>query len=76
MRILIIYVVITIRREKVSNYMVKKNCKSQNAEFNHGNDKFDMEAAKELGINMSNKESNFTTAKIINAYELGLRDRI
>lgn len=56
--------------------MVKKNSKSQNAEFNHGNDKFDMEAAKELGINMSNKESNFTTAKIINAYELGLRDRV
>lgn len=56
--------------------MLKKNCKSPNTEFKHTNDRFDMEAAKELGIDMSNRESNFTTAKIINSYELGLRDRL
>lgn len=56
--------------------MAKKECKNPNTEFKHGNDKFDMEAAKELGVDMSNNDSNFTTAKILYGYELGLNKKL
>lgn len=56
---------------------MKKACnKNQNTQFKHANDKFNMEVARELKVDMSNRDSNFTTTKIIYAYELGLRDTL
>lgn len=55
--------------------MASKNAKNSGIKFKHGNDKFGAEAAEELGIPVSNN-SNFTTAKILYAYELGLNDRL
>lgn len=50
------------------------NSKTSRIEFKHANDKFDMEAAKELGINAPN--DNVETIKILYAYELGLNHRL
>ncbi|MDV3428119.1 MAG: hypothetical protein LIR50_14055 [Bacillota bacterium] len=55
--------------------MVNIKDKNPGIEFKHGNDKFDMEAAQELGIDTSNA-ANVTTAKIIYAYELGLKNKL
>lgn len=54
--------------------MANINSKTSGIKFKHTNDKFNTEAAKELGINLSN--TNLTTTKIIYAYELGLNDRL
>lgn len=54
--------------------MTSKNSKTSGIKFKHTNGKFSMEAAKELGVNLSN--TNFTTTKIIYAYELGLNDKL
>ncbi|AGY75734.1 MULTISPECIES: hypothetical protein [Clostridium] len=48
--------------------------KTPHIKFKHSNDKFNMEAARELGIDFPN--FNQTTSKIIYAYELGLNDRL
>lgn len=54
--------------------MTNINSKNSGIEFKHGNDKFNMEAAKELGLDLSN--DSLVTAKIIYAYELGLKNRL
>ncbi|WP_175413055.1 hypothetical protein [Clostridium sp. AWRP] len=51
-----------------------RNNKTPYIKFKHSNDKFNMEAARELGIDFPN--FNQTTSKIIYAYELGLNDRL
>lgn len=56
--------------------MLNKNNKTSSAEFKHDNDNFNMEAAKELGIDLSNSNTNLTTAKILYAYELGLKNKL
>lgn len=54
--------------------MLRANKKNTNSKFRHDKDKFSMEAGREIGVDLSN--ANITTAKIIYAYELGLKDRI
>ena len=55
--------------------MFNKNSKNPGIEYKHGNDRFSVEAAKDLGIDLSNK-NNLTTTKILYAYELGLDNRL
>lgn len=55
--------------------MFNKNSKKSGIEFNHGNESFSAEAAKDLGVDLSDK-NNLTTTKILYAYELGLDDRL
>lgn len=54
--------------------MTSTNNKASHIEFKHANDKFNIEVAKELGIDLSN--NSFTTIKIIYAYELGLKGKL
>lgn len=55
--------------------MQNKNNKKPSIEFKHTGDKFSMEAAEELRIpNLS--DGNLTTAKILYAYELGLKNKL
>ena len=51
-----------------------KNDKAPHVKFNHSNDKFNMETARELGIDFPG--FNQTTSKILYAYELGLKNRL
>lgn len=54
--------------------MTETNKKNESTNFKHTNDKFNVEAAQELGIPLPN--TNLPTAKIIYAYELGLNNKL
>ncbi|MDP4178528.1 MAG: hypothetical protein Q8900_09345 [Bacillota bacterium] len=55
--------------------MFSINSKTSKIKFKNPKDKFSVEAAKEIGINISDT-NNLTTAKILYAYELGLKGKI
>lgn len=54
--------------------MLKIKNKNTGSELKKANDKFNMEAGKEIGVHWLNDD--FPTKKIIYGYELGLKNKL
>lgn len=54
--------------------MLKIKNKNTGSELKNANNKFNMEAGKEIGVHWLNDD--YSTEKIIYAYELGLKNKL